>query len=84
MAEVSFSGHSAFLGVLLVIYATQLLLSGFPAVSGCQKEVEVDPNAICVENEIQDKDKLFNQTDQYCNRCYCIKGQWKCEIKKCG
>ena len=84
MAPISLSGRDAFLGVLLVIYATQLLLSGFPAVSGCQKEVVIDPNAICQENEIQTKANIYNLTDQYCNNCYCIKGQWKCEIKKCG
>merc|ERR1719193_2425686 len=84
MSERSSSGRFLLLGVLLAIYAMQLLLCAFPGASGCQKEVVVNPDAICVENAIESKAKIYNDTDQYCNQCYCIKGEWKCEIKKCG
>merc|ERR1712136_5925 len=55
---------------------------------GCsKKEPIVYKDAECTEGAIEDKSLVRNGTfgpDEYCNQCYCIKGKWKCEIKKCG
>jgi len=61
------------------------------SVSACQKEPVKIPGGECTENEIIQKSELVNKKTnetygekEKCNNCYCIKGKWKCEIKRCS
>ena len=86
MFRLGLSRRDVFVVGVLCCFSASFWWNPAP-VSGCKKEVVVDPNAECTENAIAPKSEIRNGTygeKEACNNCYCIKGTWKCEIKKCG